>query len=43
MPNRLLLRIWFGSVDGMSTYDYIGANVDLPALTITTERKDKKL
>ena len=43
MPNRLLLSVWFDSVDLMHAYDSIGANVDLPQLVIRTEGKSKKV
>jgi ABC-type polysaccharide/polyol phosphate transport system ATPase subunit len=44
MPNRFLLYGWLGPSDiSRRGYDVIDANVDLPALTIGAETKDKKL
>jgi hypothetical protein len=44
MPNRFLLYFRLGSAtDRRSGYDAIDANIDLPALTIASEIKDRKL
>jgi ABC-type polysaccharide/polyol phosphate transport system ATPase subunit len=43
MPNRFLLYVRLGSAtDRRSGYDVIDANIDLPALTIASETKDRK-
>ena len=44
MPNRFQMYGWLGPSDiSRRGYDVIDANVDLPALIIGTETKDKKL
>jgi ABC-type polysaccharide/polyol phosphate transport system ATPase subunit len=45
MPNRLLPRVWLrlGGTDHTRNYDVIDANIDLPALTLATATKHRKL